>query len=47
MIVFKTVVPGFEYVDHNFMLKETLRELVTPLQAEELEWLVRRDGVGK
>jgi len=41
------VVPGFEYVDHDFMLKETAGELVTPGQPQELGWLVRRDGVGK
>ncbi|KAF7565939.1 hypothetical protein PtrM4_053730 [Pyrenophora tritici-repentis] len=39
----KTVIPGFEYSDHDFLTMEKLRGLVTEEQARELEWLVRKD----
>jgi hypothetical protein len=40
--VLKTVVPGFEYSDHDFLLPERLKELVTPEQVEEMAWMLRR-----
>ena len=39
-IVFQTVVPGFEFSDHNFMPPETLPDLLSDQQAEELRWLL-------
>ena len=39
-IVLQTVVPGFEFSDHNFMSPETLPDLVTDEQADELRWLL-------
>lgn len=39
----QTVVPGFEYADHDFLSEETFESIVTPEQAEELRWLVRRE----
>ncbi|KAH7556775.1 hypothetical protein BM1_06209 [Bipolaris maydis] len=39
---FVTVIPGFEYSDHDFLTLEGFRKIVTPEQAEELEWLVRK-----
>ena len=38
----KTVVPGFEYSDHDFLFPERLKELVTPEQAKEMAWMLRR-----
>jgi predicted cupin superfamily sugar epimerase len=37
------VVPGFEFSDHDFLTLDAFRGLVTVEQAEELEWLVRRE----
>lgn len=37
----QSVIPGFEYLDHDFMLAATLRELVTDEQARELTWLLK------
>lgn len=39
----KTVVPGFEYKDHDFLEMERLKELVSPEEVKELEWLVRKE----
>jgi predicted cupin superfamily sugar epimerase len=38
----QTVIPGFEYSDHDFLTREGLEELVTEEQARELAWLVRK-----
>ena len=40
----QTVVPGFEFADHDFMSGQTLHELVTAPQEDELRWLIRRDA---
>lgn len=39
----QTVVPGFEYADHDFLAVEGFEGLVTQEQRRELEWLVRRE----
>lgn len=39
----QTVVPGFEYSDHDFLNEEGFRRIVTEEQAEELGWLVREE----
>jgi predicted cupin superfamily sugar epimerase len=39
----QTVVPGFEYSDHDFLLIDKFRELLREEQIKELEWLVRRE----
>lgn len=41
MLISETVVPGFEYADHEFLSKNRIKELVSPNAAKELEWLVR------
>ena len=41
--VLQTVVPGFEFTDHDFLTEERLKQLVTPEQAGELAWLLRQD----
>ncbi|KAL9070569.1 MAG: hypothetical protein Q9157_005773 [Trypethelium eluteriae] len=40
----QTVVPGFEYEDHDFMRQARLERLVTAEQAKELQWLMRKDA---
>lgn len=35
------MIPGFEYSDHDFLIEDRFKELVTPEQAKELSWLVR------
>ncbi|KZF26177.1 DUF985 domain-containing protein [Xylona heveae TC161] len=42
LLISETVIPGFEYSDHDFMVPEQLSELVTPEEAEQLSWLLRK-----
>jgi hypothetical protein len=42
----QTVVPGFEYADHDFMHARTLYELLHPDEIKELEWLLRESSIG-
>ncbi|KAF1850350.1 uncharacterized protein K460DRAFT_270779 [Cucurbitaria berberidis CBS 394.84] len=42
LLISETVIPGFEYSDHDFLTLDKFRDIVTEEQAEELEWLVRR-----
>lgn len=35
--------PGFEYVDHDFLRGETFDKILTEEQADELRWLVRKE----
>jgi predicted cupin superfamily sugar epimerase len=39
----QTVVPGFEYTDHEFLEKKRLDGLLDVEEARKLEWLVRKD----
>ena len=41
LLVSETVVPGFEYCDHDLLADDRLAALVTPAQRLELAWLVR------
>lgn len=42
LLISETVVPGFEYCDHDFLPDvETLKDLVGEVKAEELKWLLR------
>lgn len=43
-ILSQTVVPGFEFSDHDFMLPETLPDLISDQQADELRWLLHQAG---
>lgn len=45
LLISETVIPGFEFEDHDFMKPETLNELVTAEQREELKWLLRNDDL--
>ena len=40
LLISETVVPGFEYCDHEFLSARGLEELVGPAKAEELKWLL-------
>jgi predicted cupin superfamily sugar epimerase len=40
LLISETVVPGFEYCDHDFLSARGLEELVGPAKAEELKWLL-------
>jgi predicted cupin superfamily sugar epimerase len=40
LLISETVVPGFEFCDHDFLTKEGLRELVGEERAGELKWLL-------
>ena len=40
IVVLQTVVPGFEFSDHNFMSPETLPRLLSDRQTDELRWLL-------
>ena len=42
LLISETVVPGFEFCDHDFLNAEDFRKLVTPEKADELAWLVRK-----
>lgn len=42
LLISETVVPGFEFCDHDFLNTEEFRKLVSPEKAEELAWLVRK-----
>ena len=39
---FQTVIPGFEFSDHDFLTTDKFKQIVTDEQAKELEWLVRK-----
>jgi hypothetical protein len=41
LLISETVVPGFDYADHEFLEETKLRELVSEEQADALSWLVR------
>lgn len=40
LLISETVVPGFEYCDHDFLSKKGLEELVGKEKAEEMKWLL-------
>ncbi len=40
LLISETVVPGFEYCDHDFLSEEGLEKLVGKEKSEELEWLL-------
>ena len=43
LLISETVVPGFEWGDHDYMKAERLEALVTQDQKKELEWMLRND----
>lgn len=43
LLISETVVPGFEYEDHDFMRMQRMEALVEGKQAEEMRWMVRQE----
>ncbi|PHH87683.1 hypothetical protein CDD83_8540 [Cordyceps sp. RAO-2017] len=41
LLITETVVPGFEYSDHEFLSREQFAKLLSEGSAQELQWLVR------
>ncbi|KAH8893131.1 hypothetical protein GQ53DRAFT_821859 [Thozetella sp. PMI_491] len=41
LLISETVVPGFEFCDHDFLTREGLVKLLGEDEAKDLEWLVR------
>jgi predicted cupin superfamily sugar epimerase len=42
-LISETVVPGFEFADHDFMKRERAEALLTQEQVEEMGWMLRKD----
>lgn len=42
LLISETVVPGFEYTDHDFMTRERLQALVTQDEAKLLDWMLKK-----
>lgn len=42
LLISETVVPGFEYTDHDFMTRERLQALVTRDEAKLLDWMLKK-----
>ena len=40
LLISETVIPGFEYCDHEFLSAERLLQLVGKEKEEELNWLL-------
>jgi len=47
LLISETVVPGFEFCDHDFLSAQGLKDLVGPEKAKELDWLLSPLGRGK
>lgn len=43
-LISETVVPGFEYEDHDFMKRERMEALLTQEQVDEVGWMLRKDA---
>ncbi|UNI20614.1 hypothetical protein JDV02_006684 [Purpureocillium takamizusanense] len=41
LLITETVVPGFEYADHEFLSQEKLQQILPENRAKELGWLVK------
>ncbi|KAF9697863.1 hypothetical protein EKO04_004289 [Ascochyta lentis] len=41
LLISETVVPGFEFSDHDFLTKQKFEEILSSEQRDELAWLVR------
>lgn len=44
LLISETVVPGFEFADHDFMKPERMDALVTRTQREEMDWMLRKQS---
>lgn len=41
LLISETVVPGFEFCDHDFLTKDGLEDLVGKEKFQELKWLLK------
>ncbi|CZT16537.1 related to DUF985 domain protein [Ramularia collo-cygni] len=44
LLISETVVPGFEFEDHDFMKVDRMEALVTAEQAKEMNWMLNKDA---
>ncbi|RHZ64711.1 cupin domain-containing protein [Aspergillus thermomutatus] len=44
LLITETVVPGFEFEDHEFMSPQTMERLLTEDQCRALGWMLKKDG---
>jgi predicted cupin superfamily sugar epimerase len=42
-LISETVVPGFEFADHDFLKRERFEALLSQEQVQEMGWMVRGD----
>ncbi|KAI9702343.1 MAG: hypothetical protein M1836_000822 [Candelina mexicana] len=42
LLISETVIPGFEYSEHDFMTPEAFDSLIAPAQRDELSWLPKK-----
>ncbi|KAI1609947.1 RmlC-like cupin domain-containing protein [Exophiala viscosa] len=42
LLISETVVPGFEFSDHDFLTAEGMAEALTDVQREEMRWLLKK-----
>lgn len=42
LLISETVVPGFEYSDHEFLTRERCRDILPSETASELDWLINK-----
>jgi len=47
LLITETVVPGFEFCDHDFLSRKGLTEMVGNQKADELSWLLSPLGKGQ
>lgn len=45
-MIFKTVVPGFEFTDHDFLSRDKFQELLSDTESRELAWLLGHGAEG-
>lgn len=43
-MISETVVPGFEFEDHDFMKADRMKALVTAEQAKEMNWMLNDEA---
>lgn len=42
LLISETVIPGFEFEDHDFMKADRMEALVTAEQAKEMDWMLNK-----
>ncbi|PKX97468.1 uncharacterized protein P174DRAFT_439242 [Aspergillus novofumigatus IBT 16806] len=44
LLITETVVPGFEFEDHEFLSPQTMERLLPEEQCRALSWMIKKDG---